>query len=62
MKRTVTSSKPGKLSLNYETVRILTSQELSVVAGGACQKGSVKTQVVPPQAHNETPAAWPPTC
>jgi hypothetical protein len=48
MKKTLTtSSKRSKLSLNAETVRTLTSQDLSLVVGGACQHASVKSQTVP---------------
>ena len=45
MKKTNAGSK--KLSLDVQTVRTLTSQDLTLVVGGACRKGTNPTVVIP---------------
>jgi hypothetical protein len=42
MKKTA-NAKRHKLTLDIQTVRTLTSQDLNLVIGGACQHGSQKT-------------------
>ena len=49
-----------RLSLKKETIRSLTSQQLTVVAAGACPMGSA-TSVIPTQAVN-TGTNVSPTC
>lgn len=45
MKKT---TRPKKLALRLETVRVLTSQDLLLVAGGACKDMSQKSVTRPP--------------
>jgi hypothetical protein len=57
MKKTITTStKRSKLALKTETVRTLTSQDLSLVVGGECKHGSVRTMTVPVKLAFDTPA------
>jgi len=46
MKKTINAASK-KLSLNVQTVRTLTSQELTLVVGGMCQHGSDPSVIVP---------------
>jgi hypothetical protein len=47
MKKT-DNGKRSKLTLNLETVRTLTNQELTLVVGGACKHGTGNSTVPPP--------------
>ena len=45
MKKTL---RTNKLTLNRETVRALTTQDLTLVVGGACKHGTTNSAVPPP--------------
>jgi hypothetical protein len=47
MKKT-DNGKRTKLTLNRETVRTLTEQELTLAMGGACRHGTTNSAVPPP--------------
>lgn len=59
MKKT-SNATSKKLSLNVQTIRTLTSQELTLVIGGVCQKGSDPSVVIPDPDLNRN--AGPQTC
>lgn len=65
MKKTANASSK-KLSLNVQTIRTLTSQDLTLVIGGVCQHGSNPSAIVPaPLNRNNTTGgniAAPTTC
>jgi hypothetical protein len=48
MKKITSSSKHPRLTLSLETVRTLTSEDLSLVMGGACRKTSGGQSVTRP--------------
>jgi len=52
MKKTA-NGKRNKLTLNLETVRTLTSQDLTLVVGGACRHGTTNSSVPPPDENIE---------
>lgn len=54
MKKTIRK----KLDLKKQTVRVLTTQDLTLVEGGACRHASKNTQVPPPGSGRDTS----PTC
>lgn len=62
MKKTNTGSK--KLTLNVQTIRMLTSQDLTLVVGGACRKGTNPSVIIPNPKNGGGKAvnAGPPTC
>ena len=51
MKKTE-NGKRSKLTLNLETVRTLTNQDLTLVVGGACKHGTTNSKVPPPDDRN----------
>ncbi len=57
------NNKRNKLTLRVETVRTLTSQDLTLVVGGACKHGTANSSVPPPDtAHPGVRMYAHPTC